>query len=56
MHLCMVTDGNYTYHGEQLMMFTIDESLNCSSGMDIVCKLYFNFKILKKEKIIHLDY
>lgn len=41
----MLTDGNYTDHGEHLKMYSIVESLSCSCEINII--LYTNYNSIR---------
>ena len=46
----MVTDGCYTFQGEQFLMHINDESLCCTPEANTVCQLYFNNFLKTKYK------
>lgn len=42
----MMTDGNYTYHGEHIVTYIIVEPVSCSPETNII--LFVNYTSIKK--------
>lgn len=47
----MLTDSNYTYYGEHLVMYVIVQSLGCTPETNIVCQLHVNKNLFGNLKL-----